>query len=109
MNIKDITGSGATYNVQTMNVIVVGSQEEANKVVNPGMEYGEDGKAKWAPPLQQQLVTMKDAVGPTTDDVMTEPSEEEVEELTVDDSDRSIARLKKLAAIFGPDPVTSVR
>jgi hypothetical protein len=102
MNIKDITGSGATYNVQTMNVIVVGNQEEADKVVNPGMAYGDDGKAKWNPPLQQQLLTMKDAVGPTTDDVTTEPTEQEVDELSDDDSDRSIDRIKKLAAIFSP-------
>lgn len=108
MNIKDITGPGATYNVQTMNVIVVGSQEESNKVVNPGTEYGEDGNAKWSPPLQQQLDTMKDAVGPSTKDGTTSPTEKEVDELGVDGHNLTIERLKNLAAIFSPTTSTSI-
>ena len=39
-----------------------------NEVVNPGVRYGEDGDAKWSPPLQQHLDTVKDSVGPTTED-----------------------------------------
>jgi len=108
MNIKDIIGESATYNVQTMNVIVVGNEKEANQVVNPGVEYGEDGKAKWSPPLQQQLDVMKDAVGPSADDVVDEPTEDEVEELQSDNGDASIDRIKKLAAIFSPTTASPV-
>jgi len=102
MNIKDIIGESSTFNVQTMNVIVVGNEKEASQVVNPGVKYDKNGKSKWSPPLQQQLDVMKDAVGPSADDVINEPTEDEVEELQVDDSDASINRIKKLAAIFSP-------
>lgn len=37
-------------------------------VINPGVRYGEKGDAKWSPPLQQHLDTVKDSVGPTTED-----------------------------------------
>jgi hypothetical protein len=99
MNIKDILQPG-TVNVQNMNVFVMGGNESTPKVVNPGIEYGEDGKAKMSPPLQQQLDIMKDLTGPTTDDPTVEPSDEEVVELTTNDQD--LDRIKKLAAIFSP-------
>jgi hypothetical protein len=100
MNVKDILQSGATVNVQNMNVFVMGNNESAPKVVNPGIEYGEDGKAKMSPPLQQQIDIMKDLTGPTTDDPTVEPSDQEVAELT--NSDQDLERIKKLAAIFSP-------
>jgi hypothetical protein len=100
MNIKDILPPGTTFNVQNMNVFVMGKDETAPKVVNPGVEYGQDGKAKMSPPLQQQLDIMKDLTGPTTDDPTVEPSEEQVAELASDDQD--LERIKKLAAIFTP-------
>lgn len=37
-------------------------------VVNPGVRYSPDGTAKWSPPLQQHLDTVKDSVGPSEDD-----------------------------------------
>jgi len=42
--------------------------QASNDVINPGVRYGEDGDAKWSPPLQQHLDTVKDSVGPTTED-----------------------------------------
>lgn len=49
------------------------SQPAATDVVNPGVRYGEDDHAKWSPPLQQHLDTMKDGVGPTLPDVVDKP------------------------------------
>jgi hypothetical protein len=46
---------------------VLKSQSDS-EVLNPGVRYGEDGDAKWSPPLQQHLDTVKDSVGPTTED-----------------------------------------
>lgn len=37
-------------------------------VVNPGVRYAPDGTAKWSPPLQQHLDTVKDSVGPSEED-----------------------------------------
>ena len=50
MNIKDILQPGTTFNVQNMNVFVMGKDESTPKVVNPGIEYGEDGNAKMGNP-----------------------------------------------------------
>lgn len=102
MNIKEIV-ENSNWNVQNINVFVMGSDNAKKDVVNPGIDYGEDGKAKWTPPLQQQLGTMKDAVGPTTDDVTTEPTEQEKQEVLDDQgTDTSFDRIKELAAIFTP-------
>jgi hypothetical protein len=49
------------------------------KVLNPGRRDGEDGRYKWSPPLQQHLDAVKDAVGPSND------------ELTVDDAEAAAA------------------
>lgn len=43
MNIKDIMGPGTTFNVQNMNVFVMGDDDKKPTVVNPGIEYGDDG------------------------------------------------------------------
>lgn len=107
MNIKDILGGAGGVNIQNVNVFVMPNGDSKPEVINPGVEYGTDGKAKWSPPLQQQLDTMKDAVGPTTDSVIEEPSEEEVAELTQDTQDPNIERIKKLAAIFTPNSMPS--
>ena len=102
MNIKDILGGGASVNIQNMNVFVMGDgKAERPPVVNPGISYGEDGKAKMSPPLQQQLDIMKDAVGVTTDDITQEPTEQEVEELAPT-NDLDLDRIRQLAAIFTP-------
>ena len=100
MKIEDLLGTtaGSMLNVQNLNVIV---SPEANKdldgqivviptdgscgsdkdVVNPGIEYGKNGQAKWSPPLQQQLSVIKGAVGTTTDDPTVEPTNAEKDEL----------------------------
>lgn len=93
MRIEDLLGPGSMLNVQNLNVIVAPEDKKdldgqivviptdgggANKdVINPGIEYGEDGKAKWSPPLQQQLSVIKGAVGTTTDDPTIEPTNPE--------------------------------
>lgn len=117
MNIKDITGPASTVNIQNMNVFVVGEKEkpkQPEKIVNPGVQYGSDGGAKWSPPLQQQIDTMKDAEGPTTDNKTEEPTEVEKQlavhndDKRVDpnpqdsDTDQSLNRIKELASIFVP-------
>lgn len=98
MNIKDILGSGQV-NIQNMNVIVMPAADSKPAVVNPGISYSDDGKANWSTPLQQQLDIMRDAVGPTTDDVTEEPTEQQTQELA---SDNDLERLRQLAAIFTP-------
>ena len=90
---------GSVFNVQNMNVIVMPEKEEEKKeVVNPGIEYGKDGKAKWSPPLQQNLDLMKYAVGTNTDDVTKEPQDDET---TVEPKkDITLSRLKELITLF---------
>lgn len=100
MRFSEILGQGKSINIQNVNVFVMGNDESTPKVVNPGVEYGEDGKAKMSPPLQQQIDIMKDLAGPTTDDPMTEPTDQEVAKLTQGDQD--LDRIKKLAAMFTP-------
>ena len=102
MHIKEIV-ENSNWNVQNINVFVMPQGDSKPAVVNPGIEYGEDGKAKWSPPLQQQLDTMKDAVGPNTDDVTEEPTEQEKKEALQDQTtDGTFDRIKELAAIFTP-------
>lgn len=139
MKIEDLLGTqGAMLNVQNLNVIVAPEDKKeldgqivvvptensgAEKdVVNPGIEYGDGGEAKWSPPLQQQLSVIKSAVGTTTDDTTVEPSPQEKDAIvaarnntgansnsaveTVKNSMQSntqnkdvLARIKELAAI----------
>jgi hypothetical protein len=62
-----------TINVPvTINIPLNDLLKQAPDVVNPGVRYGEEGDAKWSPPLQQHLDTVKDSVGPTQDDVTTQ-------------------------------------
>ena len=64
----------------------IGSNTSSNReVVNPGVRYDDDGDAKWSPPLQQHLDTVKDSVGPTEDDVTIEPDKDEDKEIEKDD------------------------
>ena len=99
MNIKDITGPGSTFNIQNMNVIVVDGESAKKSVVNPGVDYGSEGVAKMSPPLQQQLDVMKDAVGVTTDDVVDQPTDDEVADQN-QTSDPTIDRIKELVSLF---------
>lgn len=91
---------GSVFNVQNMNVIVMPEKDEEKEVINPGIEYGADGKAKWTPPLQQNLDLMKDAVGTNTEDVTVKPNEEEVERATQSSKDHTLSRLKELIQLF---------
>lgn len=143
MKIEDLLGTtaGSMLNVQNLNVIVApedkknldgqivviptdGTGGTDKDVVNPGIEYGDNGQAKWSPPLQQQLSVIKGAVGTTTDDPTIEPTNQEKDELVSArndtgsnsnsavaavnadiesndniDSDSILSRLKELAAI----------
>lgn len=100
MKIEDLLGNvpGSMLNVQNLNVIVKpdatddldgkivvvptdGSCAGDKDVVNPGVDYGNDGKAKWSPPLQQQISVIKGAVGTTTEDPTIEPSDVEKDKL----------------------------
>lgn len=92
-------GSGSTFNVQTLNVFVVPSEDDTKEVVNPGIEYGKDGKAKWSPPLQQNLDLMKDVAGTTTDDVTVKPDQEEINQ-AASEQDGTVDRIKQLLQLF---------
>jgi hypothetical protein len=89
------------------------SDAEPDVKLNPGMRYGQDGKAKWSPPLQQQLDVMKDAVGPTMNDTTLDPCQvhtdpmQDVHQHTVHDGHvqtdaepDALDVLKKLAALL---------
>jgi hypothetical protein len=118
MRLEDLIGPGKTVNIQTLNLIVspeekiskpdptqlavVAPESDKKPVINPGIEYGSDGKAKWSPPLQQQLSTMKDAVGVETDDVTVEPTVQDEIEAEEESTGSDLERLKKLAAVFSP-------
>jgi hypothetical protein len=118
MRLEDLIGPGKTVNIQTLNLIISPEEEitkpntqqpvvaapdcDKKTVINPGIEYGSDGKAKWSPPLQQQLSTMKDAVGVETDDVTVEPTVQDEIEAEEESTGTDLERLKKLAAVFSP-------
>lgn len=61
MKLSDILGTGSTVIVKNINIINTEKEYDTTPVVNPGIEYGEDDKAKWSPPLQQKLSVMKTA------------------------------------------------
>jgi hypothetical protein len=99
MKLSDILGSGATVVIKNINIIN-NEKDEDKSVVNPGIDYGADKKAKWAPPLQQELSVMKSAIGVTPDvDTTKEPTENL--EINQDDSTKQLELIKKLSDIFG--------
>jgi hypothetical protein len=107
MQIKDIMPPGSVFNVQNMNVFVMPQDEpeKAPEVVNPGIQYGDDGKAKWSPPLQQQIDATKEITGPSTEDPTVAPDAEEIQQITASDegqTDTNLERIKELAAVFSP-------
>lgn len=94
-------------------VVVIQPEPEEEKFdlkLNPGMRYGEDGKAKWSPPLQQQLDVQKDAVGPTMNDPSLDPCKvhgdpmDDVHqhdvEVTSDHTPDMVDILRRLAAVL---------
>jgi len=89
MKIEDLLaalGQSGTINIQTLNLVVSGDDDGGSSsapkdVVNPGIEYQRNGRAKWSPPLQQQLSVMKGAVGTTTEDPTIQPDPEQRDEI----------------------------
>jgi hypothetical protein len=105
MRLEDLIGQGKTVNIQTLNLIVSPDElasKDKKTIINPGIEYGNDGKAKWSPPLQQQLSTMKDAVGVESEDPTVEPTIKDEIEAEEESTGSDLERLKKLAAVFSP-------
>jgi hypothetical protein len=99
MKLSDILGPGATVVIKNINIIN-NEKEDDEPIVNPGIDYGADKKAKWAPPLQQELSVMKSATGVTPDaDTTEEPTEKS--EVKQDDSTKQLELIKKLSDIFG--------
>lgn len=104
MKLSDILGTGSTVIVKNINIINTEKEDDTTPVINPGIEYGEDDKAKWSPPLQQELSVMKTAVGVTPDADTTEIDTQTVKKAEQEKpkySDNQIELLKKLIAIFG--------
>lgn len=108
MKLSDLLGNGAPVVIKNINIINTAPEKEDSTVVNPGIEYGEDDKAKWSPPLQQELSIMKSAVGVTPDvdttDLNSEPVQQAVQQAKVNKVERSddqVELIKKLVAILG--------
>jgi hypothetical protein len=100
MKLSDILGSGATVIIKNINIINNEKEDDDEPIINPGIDYGADRKAKWSPPLQQELSVLKSAVGVTPDADTTEEPTEEIE-VNQDDSSRQLELIKKLSDIFG--------
>jgi hypothetical protein len=85
---------------------LVNSQTQSTDVLNPGVRYGDDQSAKWSPPLQQHLDTVKDGVGMTMSDVTSEPSEEELASALANQPQAGapISKRKKLMPLFVSSP-----
>ncbi len=104
MKLSDILGTGSTVIVKNINIINTEKEDDTSPVINPGIEYGKDDKAKWSPPLQQELSVMKTAVGVTPDADTTELNDTTVKKAEQEKpkySDNQVELLKKLIAIFG--------
>jgi hypothetical protein len=80
---------------------------DGERVINPGLRYGEDGDAKWSPPLQQHLDTVKDSVGPSETDPTHIHDDDSYHEPNLDlGSDQSSVAIPKinLASVIGKLP-----
>lgn len=81
------------------------SNDAQTTVVNPGVRYGDDQSAKWSPPLQQHLDTMKDGVGVTMNDVIEEPSQTELANaLAIQPRNDAKTKRNKLMPLFVSRP-----
>jgi hypothetical protein len=58
------------------------SDTEPEEILNPGQRSDNEGNYKWSPPLQQQLDAVKDAVGPSNDEITVADAEEAQNELS---------------------------
>lgn len=103
MKLSDLLGAGGvTINAKNINIINT-APEDDKEVVNPGIEYGKDQKAKWSPPLQQELSVMKSAVGetPSPDTTVKDPNAEaQVAQAKGEKMDNQIEFMKRLVAIL---------
>lgn len=56
------------------------SISNSEEIVNPGKRAGENGEYKWSPPLQQHLDAVKDAVGPSDNEITVDQENQENQE-----------------------------
>lgn len=104
MKLSDLLGAGGvTINAKNINIINTDSGNDEKEVVNPGIEYGKDEKAKWSPPLQQELSVMKNAIGTTPNPDTTEKdpnAEAQVEQEKNKKVEDQLEFMKRLVAIL---------
>lgn len=103
MKLSDLLGTGAPVVIKNINIINTNSEKEEEPIINPGIEYGNDDKAKWSPPLQQELSVMKSAIGSTPDADTTELNPEIIDKNkqgVTPQTDDQVEFIKKLVAIF---------
>jgi hypothetical protein len=56
--------------------------DEPDEILNPGQRSDNEGNYKWSTPLQQQLDAIKDAVGPSNNEITVADAEEAQNELS---------------------------
>lgn len=78
--------------------------EKEPEVVNPGVRYGDNDLAKWSPPLQQHLDTMKDGVGITMPDVVDKPTEVQVAQAQDLKQTTGTTKIKPVSQLFVTPP-----
>jgi hypothetical protein len=101
MKLSDILGSGATVVIKNINIINTEKGDDDTPIVNPGIEYGEDDKAKWSPPLQQELSVAKNVAGVTPDADTTELNPKVEQQVEKESADKQLAFIKKLVDMLG--------
>lgn len=69
------------FGPQPQTEVPVGAAEP-EEILNPGQRSDNEGNYKWSPPLQQQLDAVKDAVGPSNDEITVADAEEARNELS---------------------------
>jgi hypothetical protein len=108
MKLSDLLGTGGPVIIKNINIINTNSESEEDPIINPGIDYGIDDKAKWSPPLQQELSIMKSVSGitPSADTTELDTTElnhadisRESEKLVIDNPNHA-ELIKKLIAIF---------
>jgi len=101
MKLSDILGSGSTIVIKNINIVNTETGEDDTPIINPGIDYGVDDRAKWSPPLQQELSISKSVAGVTPDADTTVISPEVEQQVDNDNADTHLAFIKKLIDILG--------
>lgn len=105
MKLADLLGTGSPVVIKNINIINTNPEKDEETLINPGIEYGEDDKAKWSPPLQQELSVMKNVAGVTPDadttDLNTDQVNQEIKQQKNNYTTDQVELIKKLVAIFG--------